>query len=95
VRVTAIRLIGEITAMTETPEFWTKKQDIVVAVEKVEATDDEDCKLESSQELSGRTINPMKLMVMLRLKFGLGRYEISVRTYPPSDGLQAKYTDFQ
>ena len=43
------------------------------AVETQEKTE-----LTSTQELSGRTINPIKLMALLRVKFGIGRYEISV-----------------
>ena len=36
--------------------------------------------LGSSQEISARVMNPLKLMALLREEFGLGRYEISVST---------------
>jgi hypothetical protein len=38
----------------------------------------------SSQELSARNINPMKLIMLLRVRFGIGNYEVSV-TLPPGD----------
>lgn len=43
-------------------------------VEKLQTMD-----LASAQELTARMINPMKLIMLLRLRFGIGHYEISVR----------------
>jgi len=47
---------------------------------KVEPTNDEpsEIKLESYQDISGRNISPVKLIAMLRTKFGIGAYEIQV-----------------
>jgi len=44
--------------------------------------------LHSSQELSTTVINPLKLMALLRVKFGVGRYEVKVgrTTLPSSHG---------
>lgn len=39
---------------------------------------DDELRLDSSQELSGRSVDPMKLMMLLRLTFGIDQYEISV-----------------
>jgi hypothetical protein len=57
-----------------------------VVIECMEVGSDEDCleeehttDLASEQELTARTINPMKLIMLLRTRFGIGRYEISVR----------------
>ena len=61
----------------------TKPEVTVVSLQDFEPVDEavetaENTELKSSQELSGRTINPMKLMALLRVKFGIGCYEISV-----------------
>jgi hypothetical protein len=32
-----------------------------------------------TQELTARNVNPMKLIMLLRTRFGIGRYEIQVR----------------
>jgi len=42
--------------------------------------DDElsEIKLEACQDISGRNISPVKLIAMLRTKFGIGSYEIQV-----------------
>jgi hypothetical protein len=57
-----------------------------VVIEYLEVGSDEDCleelhdtDLASEQELTARTINPMKLIMLLRTRFGIGRYEISVK----------------
>jgi hypothetical protein len=54
-------------------------------IEYMVVGDDEDCEdciettdLTSAQELTARTVDPMKLVTMLRVRFGIGRYEISV-----------------
>jgi hypothetical protein len=74
-------------ALGKTKDVHTKEN--LVVIEYVEVECDEDCleelqttDLASSQELSARTINPMKLIMLLRVKFGIGRYEISVRLHP-------------
>jgi hypothetical protein len=36
----------------------------------------------SSQEISTRTVDPRKLCILLNGKFGIGRYEITVRQFP-------------
>jgi hypothetical protein len=58
----------------------------LVATERIEPASDDDCveklqttELVSSQEIPARDIHPMKLIMLLRLRFGIGRYEISVR----------------
>jgi hypothetical protein len=43
-------------------------------IEEVRASD-----LAETQELTARNVNPMKLIRLLRTRFGLGRYEIQVR----------------
>lgn len=35
--------------------------------------------LAETQELTARNVNPMKLIMLLRTRFGIGRYEIQVR----------------
>jgi len=52
----------------------------VISPVNVEPTNDEpsEIKLESSQDISGRNISPVKLIAMLRTKFGVGAYEIQV-----------------
>ena len=52
----------------------------VISPAKVEPTNDEpsEIKLESCQDISGRYISPVKLVAMLRTKFGVGAYEIQV-----------------
>jgi hypothetical protein len=47
--------------------------------------DEEDCEenvqrtdLAPAQELAATNVNPMKLVTLLRVRFGIGRYEISV-----------------
>ncbi|PMD47723.1 hypothetical protein L207DRAFT_523089 [Hyaloscypha variabilis F] len=54
-------------------------------IEYMVVGDDEDCEdciettdLTSAQELTARNVNPMKLVTMLRVRFGIGRYEISL-----------------
>ncbi|KAE9363829.1 hypothetical protein N431DRAFT_564405 [Stipitochalara longipes BDJ] len=52
-------------------------------VEYMVVEDDDDCEeglqtdLASAQELTARNVNPMKLVTLLRVRFGIGRYEIS------------------
>jgi hypothetical protein len=72
-------------------ERATKDKDVQMkenhaVIECVEVGCDEDCSeelqttdLASAQELAARNINPMKLVMLLRVRFGIGRYEISVR----------------
>ena len=59
----------EVTVVSPLQDF----EPVDEAVETPENTE-----LKSTQELSGRTINPMKLMALLRVKFGIGHYEILV-----------------
>jgi hypothetical protein len=35
--------------------------------------------LAETQELTARNVNPMKLIMLMRTRFGIGRYEIQVR----------------
>ncbi|KAH6667304.1 hypothetical protein B0J14DRAFT_603221 [Halenospora varia] len=64
------------------PEDADKKEDLVATEHKVER--DEDCTemlqttdLTASQDISARNIDPMKLITFLRVRFGIGRYEIT------------------
>jgi hypothetical protein len=50
-------------------------------LEELETTD-----LASAQELTARNVNPMKLVTLLRVRFGIGRYEIQVRIPPEQSG---------
>jgi hypothetical protein len=72
-------------------ERATKDKDVHMkenheVIECIEAGCDEDgleelqtTELVSAQELTARNISPMKLVMLLRVRFGIGRYEISVR----------------
>ena len=69
------------------PKDADKKEDLVVTGHKIER--DEDCAeklqttdLTSSQDISAGNIDPMKLITFLRVRFGIGRYEITVRPLP-------------
>lgn len=46
-------------------------------LEELQTTD-----LASAQELTARNVNPMKLVTLLRVRFGIGRYEIQVLLLP-------------
>ena len=48
-------------------------------LEELQTTD-----LVSAQELTARNVNPMKLVTLLRIRFGIGRYEIQV-ILPPEE----------
>jgi len=51
---------------------------------KVQMQNHMDCsalELGWSQELPAKGTDPLRLMALLRRQFGLGRYELSVRTY--------------
>lgn len=57
-----------------------------VVIDCVEVGCDEDdfeelraSNLAETQELAARNVNPMKLIMLLRTRFGIGRYEIQVR----------------
>jgi hypothetical protein len=57
-----------------------------VVIDCVEVGCDEDdleelraANLAETQELTARNVNPMKLIMLLRTRFGIGRYEIQVR----------------
>jgi hypothetical protein len=57
-----------------------------VVIDCVEVRCDEDdfeelraANLAETQELAARNVNPMKLIMLLRTRFGIGRYEIQVR----------------
>jgi hypothetical protein len=79
---------------TEKPNARGKPEDVhkkekLVATEHIEAGRDEDCverlqttDLASSQEIPAIDIDHMKLIMLLRVRFGIGRYEISVRPLP-------------
>lgn len=56
-------------------------------LEKLQTTD-----LASAQELTARNINPMKLVMLLRVRFGIGRYEISVRLPPGNSNKRHELT---
>jgi hypothetical protein len=75
------------TALGKPEDVHTKEDQ--VATGHIEVGHNEDCldklqatDLASSQEIPARNIHPMKLVMLLRLKFGIGRYEISVRLLP-------------
>jgi hypothetical protein len=58
-------------------------------IEYMEVGDDEEyledlqtTDLASAQELTARNVNPMKLVTLLRVRFGIGRYEIQVLLPP-------------
>jgi hypothetical protein len=60
-------------------------------IEYMEVGDDEEyleelqeTDLASAQELTARNVNPMKLVTLLRVRFGIGRYEIQV-ILPPEE----------
>jgi hypothetical protein len=44
--------------------------------------------LEDIQSISGRNIDPTKLTMLLRIKFGAGAYDIHVRLPKAARGLQ-------
>jgi hypothetical protein len=84
-------------ALGKTNDVHTNEN--LVVIEYMEVGCDEDCleklqktDLVSSQELSARTINPMKLIMLLRVRFGIGRYEISVRLPPGKSNRRHKLT---
>lgn len=73
------------------PEDADKKEDLVVTEHKVERDEEcaEECAeelqttdLTSSQDISAGNINPVKLIMFLRVRFCIGRYEITVRPLP-------------
>ncbi|PMD50656.1 uncharacterized protein K444DRAFT_638002 [Hyaloscypha bicolor E] len=70
------------------PQRNTKVNDVHMkenyeVIEYMEVGDDEEyledlqtTDLASAQELTARNVNPMKLVTLLRVRFGIGRYEI-------------------
>ncbi|PMD13099.1 hypothetical protein NA56DRAFT_756056 [Hyaloscypha hepaticicola] len=52
----------------------------VIPLANIECEMDEpsQIKLEACQDISGRNISPVKLIAMLRTKFGIGAYEIQM-----------------
>lgn len=44
-----------------------------------------------TQAISGRNINRTKLMTMLRTKFGVGAYDVSVRSYHLSESTRLTF----
>jgi len=60
-----------------------KENHVVDCVEVVCDEDDSEelraANLAETQELTARNVNPMKLIMLLRTRFGIGRYEIQVR----------------
>jgi hypothetical protein len=68
-------------------------------IECIEVGCDKDCleelqttDLTSAQELTARNINLMKLVMFLRVIFGIGRYEISVRLPPRNSNKRHELT---
>jgi hypothetical protein len=63
------------------PKNADKKEDLVITEhrneEKLQTTD-----LTSTQDISTGNIDPMKLITFLRVRFGIGRYEVTVRPLP-------------
>ena len=61
-------------------EYMSTSSNSIVSPINMAHTNDEpsEIELESSQDISGRHISPVKLIVMLRMKFGVGAYEIQV-----------------
>jgi hypothetical protein len=88
--IATIGVLGESTRTNQNsnPPKTAKKDDMKendVVVDCVEvgcdAVEEElhPADLAATQELTARNINPMKLVMLLRTRFGLGRYEIQVR----------------
>jgi hypothetical protein len=71
-------------ALTETGDVRAKDNRGVARYKEVRCNEDRSEELQttylaSAQELVARSINPMKLVMLLRVNFGIGHYEISVR----------------
>jgi hypothetical protein len=69
------------------PKDADKKEDLVVTEHKVERNENcveklQTTDLTSTQYISAGNIDPMKLITFLRVRFGIGRYEITVRPLP-------------
>jgi hypothetical protein len=69
------------------PKDADKKEDLVVTEHKVESN--ENCveklrttDLTSTQDISAGNIDPTKLITFLRVRFGIGRFEITLRPLP-------------
>jgi hypothetical protein len=63
------------------PKDADKKEDLVVTEHKVERNENcveklQTTDLTSTQYISAGNIDPMKLITFLRVRFGIGRYEI-------------------
>jgi hypothetical protein len=60
-----------------------KENHVVIDCVEVGCDDDVEelraANLAETQELTARNVNPMKLIMLLRTRFGIGRYEIQVR----------------
>jgi hypothetical protein len=92
VLLTAVEMLTESTKTNQNSHISRniKEKDVQMKenhqiIEYMVVGDDEDCEdciettdLTSAQELTARNVNPMKLVTMLRVRFGIGRYEISV-----------------
>ena len=71
-------------AIKSTKNVHMKENHVVIKCAEVESDGDDfeeihRSDLAEAQELTARNVNPVKLIMLLRTRFGIGRYEIQVK----------------